>query len=389
VHSPDRRYRIAHFSQDFARGKSQLGGFSRIFNICGDANEHIVFTIATGITALDEFTTGPVRVVAVPVPVIPRGRVDQVRLRRRVADAIVEYLQRRRIAVDLFFGHSQLWNFFVLQRVRGRYSPDIPLLWEANALWGTVESQSVRHFLANQLNLQVQRYVFQHADAVICQTESARRLIVERFGVEASRCTVITNAVAAGEPARSRRPSTRPYRMLCLGLFDEMNGIPFLVDAWKRSPEPGLQLTFIGDGKFRPEVEQVCSDGRCEYAGSLPYAAMQARFAEFDLVVIPRLPRPEAHLFIPTKLLEAMHHGVVPICSDVRAMQDVIQDGENGFLFRAADEHSLRAVLHRAAGLDPNELANLAAAAQRTVRESYDWNVNHRRLAAVYSKLVR
>lgn len=386
--SPDRSYLIAHVSQDFARGKPQLGGFSRIYNLCGDANRHLVFTIATGITAVEEYMTGPVRVVAIPVPVIPRGRADQVRLRRRVADAIVDYLRREHVAVDLFFGHSQLWNFFVLQRVRARVDARIPLVWEANAIWGTVESHGVRHFLANQLNLRLQRYVFHHADAVICQTASAKRMIVERFGLDAARCTVITNAVAAGAPAPPRPPGAPPYRLLCLGLFDEMNGIPFLVRAWESSPVPGLQLTFIGDGKFRGDVERACAGGRCAYLGTLPYAAMQARYGEFDVVVIPRLPRPEAHLFIPTKLLEAMYRGLVPVCSDVRAMRDVIRHGENGFLFRAGDEHSLRDVLHQVARLGQDELAALSAAAQRTVRESYDWAVNHRRLADVYRGLV-
>lgn len=387
---PARPWRVLHFSQDFAPGKSQLGGFSRIYNTCRDGNAHHVLTISTDVERIEEHAIDPVRVTCFPVPRPAKHRADQLRLLRPLVAQIADYVAREQLQPDVLFGHSQLFNFFVLALLRRRCFPQLKLLWEANMIWGIDEGRGVKLRIANAVNRRLQGLVFDRADAIVFQTESARELVGERFRLPPDKCSVITNAVqlAPGNPPQARARRTGPLRVVCIGLFDELNGIPFLARMLDERPLEGVELTFIGDGKYRSEVERLHRANRCVYLGALPYSEMQRRFPDYDVLLIPRVPNIYADLFIPTKLLEAMSHGVVPVCSDVRAMRDVIDDRVNGMLFRAGDAAQLRDRLAELGRLPDDRLDQLAARARATVRESYDWNVNHLRLGQLYARLA-
>lgn len=380
---------IVHFSQDFARGKAQLGGFSRIYNTCRDRNTHYIFTISTEITAPELSDLDGIHVINLPVERRPTSRVDQLRLLRPIAAGMAEWMRANGVRPDLFFGHSQLLNYFVLSAVRAKHYPRTKILWEANVIWGIGESRGLKHRAANLANLAIQARVFHAADRIVFQTESSRDFCARRFRLPPSKCDVITNAVQLSElgdvPQRGARTG---HEVVCIGLFDELNGIPFLVDFLEREQVEGLSFTFIGDGKYRPAVEALARKGRCTYLGSLPYAEMQRRFPSYDLLVIPRTPDVYADLYIPTKLLEGLAHGVVPVCSDVGGLREVVEDGVDGFLFRAGDPESFRHVLRRVAVTRREELARMIERGRMKVRTSYNWRVNHDRLDAIYERLA-
>jgi glycosyltransferase involved in cell wall biosynthesis len=380
---------IVHFSQDFARGKAQLGGFSRIYNTCRDGNVHYIFTISTQVNQPEASDLDGIRVINLPVDRAPRSRLDQMRLLAPVARQMVRWMREHDIRPDLFFGHSQLWNFFVLSRVRAKAFPRTKILWEANVIWGIGRPRGLKHRLANLANHALQARVFGQADHIVFQTSSSRDECLARFRIPPSKCDVVTNAVQLSDiEVPHERASRNGYEVACIGLFDELNGIPFLVEFLERETVDGLAFTFIGEGKHRPAVESLAQKGRCGYLGALPYAEMQARFPSYDLLVIPRTPDVYADLYIPTKLLEALAHGVVPVCSDVGGLREVVEDGVDGFVFKAGDVESFRRALRRAAATSREELARMAERGVDKIRRRYNWRVNHDLLANVYARLA-
>lgn len=386
--SPDERHPIVHFSQDFAPGKPQLGGYSRIYNLCRDGRAHVILTISQDVAAVEDREVDGIRVITLPIPHPVVRRADQVRLVEPVARAAVRALADRGLTPALWFGHSQLFNYFVLARARARAFPATKVLWEANAIWGIPTLPSLAHRLANAWNFALQAIVFHRADAIVFQTVASRDYAIRRFRAPAERCHVVTNAVVLGPPPPPRAPH-HPRVVGCIGLFDDLNGVRFLVEALARQPAPpGLRFVFAGKGKHREAVERFCATGPGQYLGTLPFAEMQRRMAELDYLIIPRIANPYADLYIPTKLLEAMAAGVVPICSRVAGMSEVVRDGENGLEFAAEDRAALAAVLARAAAMPEAEHARLAAAARETVQRDYDYAANHAQIAEVYARLL-
>jgi len=385
------KLQIIHFSQDFATGKAQLGGFSRIYNLCSDSNDHIIFTISNKTNTIDETYLESIKIVTLPVALKSLGKIKQFMLYKKLAVKIQTYLLRNNIIPDILFGHSQIFNFFVLHHLKKTYYSNKKILWEANAIWGIHNSIGLKGKIVNIVNKSLQQKVFKMADQIISQTESSKIFIHNVFKINKSKITVITNAVNIDKYDSFPRNNiignhgSKNYNVLCLGLFDELNGIPFLLKLIENNNVDGFEFTFVGAGKYKYLVELAASQGKCNYLGSLPYSVMQSKYADFDFVIIPRLPQIEADLFIPTKLVEAMYHGLVPICSKVKAMQDVVIDGFNGYIFEAGNDKNLLALFRTIINTEREKLNSIASEARDTVVKYYNWDSNYTRLNNIYT----
>ena len=383
------QFTIIHFSQDFARGKAQLGGFGRILNICSDKHMHIIFTLSAQITKIEEYNIDSIKVIEIPIDKLPLSKKRQFFVYRKISLKIKEYLERNKIQADLLFGHSQLFNFYVLKELKNMFLPDLKILWEANAIWGISSMDNWKGRISNRLNRWFQHNIFLQANGIICHTNSSRDFIIKTFGAQAGKCNVITNGVLFEKAKAPELRMNELKKILCLGLFDKMNGIPFLADFIRNEKKTdGFEFHFIGDGLYKPIIEKLKEHGLCKYWGKLSHSEMLKKFSEFDFVIIPRLPCIEADLFIPTKLIESMYAGVVPICSDVNGMSEVIINAKNGFLFKAGSLKDLRVVLSNIKKLDSNEIEKIACNAQETVLKNYTWKSNHRELDLIYQKLI-
>ena len=382
------RLTIVHFSQDFARGKSQLGGFGRVLNICSDNHDHIIFTVSARISMIEEYNIGSIKVIEIPIEKMPISKKRQFFVFKKIALTIMDYLRKNKIKPDLLFGHSQILNFFVLKQIKKMFSAKLKLLWEANAIWGIHQSGGIKVKINNRLNRFLQRIIFRVSDGIICQTNSSKDFIIEHFHVSKDKISVIKNAVLFDQPKAPASIRNFPKRILCFGLFDEMNGIPFLVDFIRSNNAAAVEYNFIGNGLYKQLIVELAGDGLCKYLGTFPHSEMQVKLREFDFVIIPRLSCIEADLFIPTKLIESMYAGVIPICSDVKGMAEVIVDGENGFLFNAGNQANLNAVLSRISELGYDELHKIACKAHETALTGYNWKNNHLMLNLIYRELL-
>lgn len=382
---------IVHFTQDFRRGKTQLGGFARIFNETSDgANDHIVYTLHLGSSHDETFKIEHLDVISLGVPVDELRWWNRWLWARRLGRRIAQDLQERGLSADVLFGHSQLFNYDVLCETKRRVVPKPPLLWEANVVWGINVPHGLRGGVSARSKKHKQRKVFKRSDAIVAQTEASRMYITSRFEVPLDKVRVVTNGVSPQFEARSAaRPVVRePREVLCVGLFDDMNGAPFLLDVLRDDDFHRLRFTFIGDGVRRPLVEKAAADGICQFVPGVPYSEMPGRFAAAHFLVVPRLAGLEADLFIPTKVIEAMAVGLVVLGSDVGGIDEVITDGVDGFLFEAGDRDELRSALYRLQSLPPSRYAAVSAAAVATAMSRFPWSEQHRRLDAAYRELV-
>jgi len=75
---------------------------------------------------------------------------------------------------------------------------------------------------------------------------------------------------------------------------------------------------------------------------------------------------------LPTRVLEAMLHGCVPVVSNSGGISDVVTDHENGLVLRKTTPASVRGAVESLLN-DPNLLTALSNAAIRTVSERFLW----------------
>lgn len=212
------------------------------------------------------------------------------------------------------------------------------------------------------------------------------------MGVPAEKVIPVPNApgfaadpagLAAGQAARAARPADDPLRVMYLGRLDAQKGLHRLTAVMRASRRHGLELDWRVIGKAVLNDRGMALDRDLvrllEPPLSTPEELAQA-FAWADVLVL--LSEFEG---LPLTVLEAQRAGVVPIATDVGAVDEAVQDGVNGILLPldGAVEGCLAALARLAA--DRTELRRLSDGAYQGM-QGRDWVAATR---ALHDRLVR
>lgn len=96
---------------------------------------------------------------------------------------------------------------------------------------------------------------------------------------------------------------------------------------------PGARLALVGDGPYRPELEQIYAGTPTHFVGYLTGTDLASAFASADAFIFPS--RTET---LGLVLLEAMAAGCPVVAARSGGIPDIVDDGVNGYLFDPLDE---------------------------------------------------
>jgi glycosyltransferase involved in cell wall biosynthesis len=96
---------------------------------------------------------------------------------------------------------------------------------------------------------------------------------------------------------------------------------------------------------------------------------------------------PSHHEGLPVTMLEAMASKKLVVCSDIPALQEIIEDGVSGLTCKAKNVVDLRKVLRTVLAMSPAERQTLADNGYKTAAHKSDADKNMRKLEAVFRGL--
>ena len=107
----------------------------------------------------------------------------------------------------------------------------------------------------------------------------------------------------------------------------------------------------MGDGPERTALQRQAAELGLDaiFTGRVPSAKVRDYHAVLDVFVVPRTPDRVCQLVTPLKPVEAMASGLPVVVSSVRALAEIVQDGETGLLFPPLDAGALADQLQAAA----------------------------------------
>ena len=164
-------------------------------------------------------------------------------------------------------------------------------------------------------------------DAALALHEAQRAQIIEIFGMDESRVSVIGsgyNSKLFNTDGRTEHAPEEPLRLAYAGKISRPKGVPEMLAALDRlasdSDVPAFELTMAGgcqDEVMKDKLEEL--PPWAEWLGQIPQPALAELLRRTDIFILPSYFEG-----LPLVLIEAMSAGAVPVSTDLPGVKDWI-----------------------------------------------------------------
>ncbi len=279
----------------------------------------------------------------------------------------------------------------------------LPFVYEIRDLW---ENASVDRgkFSDGSLLYKIARAyesgVIKSADHVVTICEALRNEVAPR-AASPDKVSVVPNGVetknfmpAPADPELQASLGLQGKQIIgYIGTFQPYEGIANLIKAMPviTRDVPAAHLLLTGEDEQLVGLRRLARApeySNCvTFAGRVPHDRVRSMLALADVMVYPRVLTKVTALTTPLKPLEAMAMERAVIVSDVPAMQELVENGRTGLVFRAAEPADLAAKCVRL--LQDSQLRQtLGENARRYVMEERAWPRLVSGYGSIYSQLV-
>ncbi|MGD2115375.1 MAG: glycosyltransferase [Acidobacteriota bacterium] len=373
------------FVRTLARGVAGTGATVRVLVFSPGRRDHR-FTGDDGIEVVSyrytRFARPALHRAAGLVPSVRRSWRARLQL-PAYAVASIATLRRHvdRLAPDVVHAHWLLPGGWIARHaLRGRRPPLVTTAWGADL------------YLPARWPLPgVLRRVERASARVVAVSEHLRRRAAV-YGLDPGRMRVIPNGVDTRQlsPPDPEAPPAGPLVVGTARRLVPEKRVDDLLEAVAALPadeRDRVEIRIAGDGPERPRLEGRAGAlgiaGRTRFLGSIRHEDMAGFHRGLDLFLNPSVQEGMA-----TANLEAMACGV-PVLGYLGVGNDeVVRDGENGFLVPSGEVPALTGRL-RALLADPALRARLGRAARRTVLGRFSQEAVGRAYRAVYDEVAR
>ncbi|MCX7801134.1 MAG: glycosyltransferase family 4 protein [Fimbriimonadales bacterium] len=173
-------------------------------------------------------------------------------------------------------------------------------------------------------------------------------------------------------------PDPEGFLVLFVGQMSLQKGVPYLLDAFVKVKHPKKRLVLVGAGAL-PFAQ--CPD--MQVTGPLPQYKVRDWMSKAHVLVLPSIQ--DGYGMVVD---QAMACGCPCVVSRNAGAADAIQEGLNGYTFRARDVEELAELLQRLAD-DPQKAASMREAAREAALKRGGWEAFTDRLLQRVSEARR
>lgn len=197
-----------------------------------------------------------------------------------------------------------------------------------------------------------------------------------RLGKQAdpdSEFIMIPNGVETDRFKPIPRPTNAKVNLLFIGRLIERKGFQRVIKALPRLRKLAKQpfvVEVVGSGAFREKLDELAEKlhvtDLIQYVGTVPYDQLEKSYQYADIFVLTSL-----YEGMPAVVLEAMGCGLPIVASNVGGNNEIVREGENGFLISGDDSKKLAKNL--AELINNFALRELMGTKSREMAMKYDW----------------
>lgn len=229
------------------------------------------------------------------------------------------------------------------------------------------------------------------ADGIIVNADKIKQSLMQSRFMRNANIRVIYNGLDIEKIDRLSVPATKkPFKFMitALGTLTYRKGLDFLIRSFSRFlkslPDADAGLFIIGEGPRKKEfialAENLNIRSRVIFTGFLqnpyPYLAASDVFAMTS-----------TNEGISNALLEAMYLGNAPISTRAGGSEEVISDGENGFLVDYGDEESFADILEKLFK-NPDLRKQIAVNAAKQVQQRFTLSAMEKKICGFFDEVL-
>jgi len=308
---------------------------------------------------------------------------------------------------DIIHAHSPALNG--LAALKAGRKAGLPVVYEIRAFWedaavdhGTCKENDLRYRLTRKM----ETHVVKHADAVTTICQGLKEDLISRNFPE-SKFTVIPNAVNieqfeiikqadkdANAGLAEKLKLTNHQVLGFLGSFYAYEGLDLAIAALPAILEvnPNTRLLLVGGGpqeqNLKHQVTLLGLEDKVIFTGRVPHSEVGKYYSLVDLLIYPRKTMRLTDLVTPLKPLEAMAQGKVCLASDVGGHKELINEGQNGFLFEAGNTKALAKKISKLLSMT-EQWQYIVVNGRNYVEVERNWSVSVGKYVPLYKELTK
>jgi glycosyltransferase involved in cell wall biosynthesis len=198
---------------------------------------------------------------------------------------------------------------------------------------------------------------YEEADCILCPSSFVKRSFVER-GFPEDKLIMVNFGFTFPEWSSPPLKHDAVFRVLYVGQLHFRKGLRYAVEAFRRLKHPNKEFLLVGPATKVTGLEGVALPEGVRFTGILKGAELEAAYASSSVFVLPTI---EEGLALVQG--EAMAAGLPLITTTHSGGEDLITDGQEGFIVPPADSDALLAALQKLA--DSGDLRDAMAEAAR------------------------
>jgi glycosyltransferase involved in cell wall biosynthesis len=232
------------------------------------------------------------------------------------------------------------------------------------------------------------RHIWNKATAVVSNSRGLKELALQTDANQ--KIEVIYNGVNTEgfKPDDAQKKENKIYITVGATRITHRKGINFLIDAIKMLEEkyPTIFMEVMGEGNAREElenqVEKLGLSDRIKFIGRIPSEETHKYYQKADVFVLPSLNEGMSNA-----MLEALSSGLPIISTDTGGADELVREGENGFIIKMKDSRDLAEKLEKI--ISEKDLREKMGQESRKIAESMSWEKVANQYFKLYENVCR
>jgi glycosyltransferase involved in cell wall biosynthesis len=211
----------------------------------------------------------------------------------------------------------------------------------------------------------------------------------EEYGAETSKIKVVYSGLRLNElPFVENKIQNKTLKILSIGRSHWVKGYTYALDACAllKKENFDFQYSIVGVGNDEELIfqkAQLLLDNEVIFKKSMPFKEIITEMQHADILLLSSLEEGIANV-----VLEAMALGTIVLSTNCGGIEEVIIDGENGFIVPVRNPVAMAEKIKKITSLSDNERIEIRKKARKTIENQHDFSRNCDAMKILYLSIL-